>query len=239
MERGFWGGTPELIVNQTIGMEPSFEIYQVKPHNFVHSPVQLEPISVTEPVLEDSHYRSALLLARSRLWSTSLKWLQSFQQRSPQQWSAATQAQLDLIRWHALATQNQAEGSWSSPGQQILANLIDGRWERALTVFESSVEASQETLGVLKTDKGRLENRIKASLRVSPDKLAVKSWGTLLIAAQQGQSAAIAWLKKQPHTTTKDIASIQILIQRLDPNFSLLPSAQQHLQPHLTGDIQR
>ncbi|HEY9616369.1 MAG TPA: hypothetical protein V6C64_05995, partial [Microcoleaceae cyanobacterium] len=36
------GGTAELIVDQTIGLEPQFEIYQVKPLNFMPSPLQLE-----------------------------------------------------------------------------------------------------------------------------------------------------------------------------------------------------
>lgn len=235
--------TPELLVNQTIGMEPQFEIYQVKPRNFIHSPVQLEPISIAEPALDDSQYDSALLLARSRLWSTSLLWLQSLKQRSPNRWSSTVQAQMDLIRWHAQATQNQAEGSWASPGQQILANIIDGRWERALTVFESSTEASQEAIELLKTDRGRLENRIKTALRVNPNKLEVKTWATLLMAAQQTPTSAIAWAKKLPNTSTQDITHIQTYTQRLDPNPNpttpLLPPAQQHLEPNLTRHVDR
>ncbi|MBF2028647.1 MAG: hypothetical protein IGS48_18095 [Oscillatoriales cyanobacterium C42_A2020_001] len=231
--------TPELIVNQTIGMEPQFEIYQVKSHNFIHSPVQLEPISIAEPALNDSQYDSALLLARSRLWSTSLLWLQSLKQRSPNHWSPTVQAQMDLIRWHAQTTQNQAEGSWASPGQQILANMIDGRWERALTVFKSSAEASQEAIELLKTDRGRLENRIKASLRVNPNKMEVKIWGALLMTAQQTPTAAIAWLKKLPNTSAQDMAYIQTFTQRLDPNFPGLPSAQQHLEPNFKRHINR
>ncbi len=215
------GGTPELIVNHTIGMEPQFEIYQIKPLNFLPSPVQLEPISLAESALAQSTYQSALLLARSGLWSTSLKWLESLKGKlTAKAWSSTTQAQFDLIRWHAQVTQVQAESSWASPSQQVLANLIDGRWERALQVFQSSVAASQETAAVLKADMGRLDNRIKAFGQAGSVKLEVKAWGALLMAAQKGQPAAIAWLKKQPKVTAAEISQITGLTKRLDPAFT-------------------
>lgn len=214
------GGSPELVVHQTLGMDPAFEVYQLKPLNFAPSPVQLEQISLTDPAINHTVYRSALLLARNRLWSTSLRWLQSFKQQHARQWNSTAQAQLDLVRWHALATRSQAEGSWASPSQQVLANLVDGRWERALTVFQASVAASQETALLLQGDQGRLEQRIKAALRVSPTQLAAKSWGALLLAAQKSPSAAIAWLKQQPQTKASDITTITALIKRLDPAFT-------------------
>ncbi|MEX0270029.1 hypothetical protein AB3R30_12865 [Leptolyngbyaceae cyanobacterium UHCC 1019] len=212
---------PELIVNHTIGMEPQFEIYHIKPLNFLPSPVQLEAISLSESVLPHSAYQSALLLARGGLWSTSLKWLESLKGKLPAKaWSSTAQAQFDLIRWHAQVTQGQAESSWASPSQQVLANLIDGRWERALQVFQSSVVASHETAEVLKADGGRLENRVKAFGQIGSDKLEVKAWGALLLTAQKGQSAAIAWLKKQPKVTAAEIAQITALTKRLDPAFT-------------------
>lgn len=218
------GKSPNLLVNQTIGMEPQFEIYQVKPQPFLHSPVQLNPISLTTPALEDGQYNSALMLARNRLWSTSLAWLQSVRGRSLQpqatpSWNDTAQAQLALIRWHAQATATQAESSWASPSQQILANLLDGRWERATTVFTSSVAASQEMVGVLKADQGRLANRVKAALRVNSSNLDAKIWGALLMAVQQNPQAAIAWLQKQPKTKPQDVTRVQALFQRLDSNF--------------------
>ncbi len=215
------GGTPELIVNHTLGMEPQFEIYQIKPFNFLPSPVQLESISIADPALAQSNYQSALLLARAGLWSTSLKWLESLKGKLPtKDWSSTAQAQFDLIRWHAQITQIQAESSWASPSQQVLVNLIDGRWERALQVFQASVVASHETADVLKADAGRLDNRIKAFRQTGSDKLEVKTWGALLIAAQKGQTAAIAWLKKLPKVTAAEVAQITALTKRLDPAFT-------------------
>ena len=215
------GGTSELIVNHTIGMEPQFEIYQIKPLNFLPSPVQLESVSLAEPALSQSNYQSALLLARVGLWSTSLKWLESLKEKLPaKEWSSTAQAQFDFIRWHAQVTQVQAESSWASPSQQVLANLIDGRWERALQVFQASIVASHETADVLKADVGRLENRIKAFGQTGSEKLEVKAWGALLVAAQKGQPAAIAWLKKLPKVTAAEIAQITALTKRLDPAFT-------------------
>jgi len=209
---------PDLVVNQTVGMEPRFEIYQVKPLAFTRSPIQLEPISLAAPAMEDGQYDNALLLARNRLWSTSLAWLRSIKRRSSQSWTSAAGAQMALIQWHAQATAAQADSSWASPGQQILANLLDGRWERATTVFTASALASQETVSVLKADRGRLRDRVKTALRVS-NNLDIKIWGALLVAAQQSQKDAIVWLQQQPKTTPQAISRVQALLQRLDPNY--------------------
>lgn len=232
------GGSPELIVNQTIGLEPQFEIYQVQPQNFVQSPVALVPISLSTPVLDNPQYQSGLLLARNRLWSTSLAWLQGLKKRSPKIWSSTAQAQLDMIRWHAQATKTQAESSWASPSQQILANLVDGRWERATTVFTSSVEASQETIGLLKSDIGRIENRVRTALRFNPAKREIKAWGALLLAAQKDQTTAIAWLSQQPKTTAADMAYFQGLLQRLDPNFQDTSVSNSDRTSRIIGEVQ-
>ena len=47
---------------------------------------------------------------------------------------------MDVIRLHSQLTKTQAEKNWASPSQQVLADLIDGRWEKALQVFEASPE---------------------------------------------------------------------------------------------------
>ncbi len=222
------GGLPELVVDQTVGMEPQFQIYQVKPRNFLPSPLQLEPISLLESALDEGTYENGLLLARSGLWSTGWQWLQSVKQRHARdgQWSSAAQAQLELIALHARATQSQADKSWASPGQQVFANLVDGRWGRALTVFEASAENSQETETLLKTDYGRLQTRVDTALRISPMQADIRAWGALLIAARQGRNAAIAWLKKQPNTTSTEITRVNALITHLEaPSSEALTTA--------------
>jgi hypothetical protein len=212
--------TPELVVNQTIGIEPQFKIYQVKPVAFLPNPFQLEPILILEDALNHPRYETALVLARSGLWTPAWDVLQELKQRQIGKWSAAVQAQADLIRWHAQATKAQADQVWASPNQQILANLVDGRWGKALTVFEASADNSRDALDLLKTDRGRLQKRISAALRVNPSQREVKIWQALLLAAQQNRLAAIAWLKKQPKTTAAEIAQIDRLISRLDEGFA-------------------
>ncbi|WP_421656138.1 hypothetical protein [Leptothermofonsia sp. ETS-13] len=214
------GKTPELVLNQTVGMEPQFKIYQVQPRKFLPNPIQLEPISLAEPAINHPTYSQALLLARNGLWSISWQWLQSFKRRNKEKWSAVAQAQMDLIHWHARATQTQAEKSWASPNPQVLAHLVDGRWLRALQVFKSSPENSLETADLLRADSGRLLNRVGAVLQVNPAQPEVKAWGALLVAAQKDRKAAIAWLKKQSKTTASDLIRIHSLIQRID---SVLP----------------
>ena len=207
---------PELVIDQTVGMEPQFQIYQVKPRRFLASPLQLEPVLLLESAIDDETYNNALLLARSGLWSTGLQWLQSVQQRDrDRQWSAAAQAQKTLIQLHAQATQRQADQAWASPSQQVLANLIDGRWGRALAVFTANTENSLETAPLLKTDLGRLQNRVDAALRVNPLQSDIRQWGALLVAAKQGQKEAIAWLKKQPHASSTEVARVTALVARL------------------------
>jgi hypothetical protein len=209
-------GTPELIIDQTVGMEPQFQIYQVKPRKFLASPLQLEPLLLLEPAIDNETYSKGLLLARSGLWSTGLQWLQSVQRRDRSgQWSAAAQAQRALIHLHAQAAQRQANKAWASPSQQVLANLIDGRWRRALTVFAANAENSLETATLLKTDSGRLQNRVDAALRVSPSQMDVRTWGALLVGARQGRNAAIVWFKKQPRITPAEITRVTALITRL------------------------
>ncbi len=213
------GGSPELIINQTLALEPQFQVYQVVPRRFVPNPIQLEEISLIEADLPNGNYRRALLLARNGLWSTSEQLLQSVKRNqggSKGYWSATAQAQMDLIRWHAQITTTQAEQSWASPAQQTLANLIDGRWERALQGFVAAPETSLETTSLLQADTGRLQKRITTALQVNPGRSAAKVWGTLLIAAQKNRTAAIAWLQKQPRTTAKDIAQVDQLLQQME-----------------------
>ena len=212
------GGTAELVVDQTIGLEPQFQIYQVKPSALADSPVQLEAISLETAAIDHSTYSTALLLAQSGLWFPAWDVLRSFKPTT-NQWSPLAQAQLDLIHWHSQATHAQADKIWASPGQQVLANLIDGRWKPGLLAFESSAESSRETVALLKADKGRLQQRVEAALKVNPRQWEPRAWKVLLLAVQQNRAAAIAWLK-QRQATAVEITRANRLIDRLDPAFT-------------------
>lgn len=226
------GGSPELVVDQTIDMEPQLHVYQVKPSEFFLNPLQLELIALTEPALNTPAYRNALLIARSGLWSPAWKWLQFIKrqrQEKREPWSAAAQAQMDLIRLHAQLTKIQAEKTWASPSQEVLADLIDGRWGEGLQVFQASAVGEmnesplQEIATLMAADSGLLWDRVEAALRVNPDRPEVKAWGALIVGAKEGKLSAIAWLKQQPKTTPANVAYIQTLLRRLEGDFALMP----------------
>lgn len=223
------GSSPELVIDQTVDLEPRLQVYQLKPANFIFDPLQLEPVSIAEPALNSRDYQNALLIARSGLWTSAEKWLQFIKQRQKRQaWSSAAQAQLDFIRLHAEKSQKQANQAWASPSQQALTLLIDGRWGEALKVYQASPTNTQEVAALLKTDDGRLENRIEVALRVNPKRIEVKAWGALLKGAQESRRSAIAWLKQQPQTTSTDVAYIQKFLKRLDGDFSANQAATSH-----------
>lgn len=208
---------PELLIEETIGLEPQFNIYQLKPQRFVPNPIQFASISLTEEVLDDYSYRKALRLARSGLWSPALDLMKPLKQnvgksgRYPSSWPAVAQAQLDLIQFHATITEAQAAASWASPSQKVLAGLIDGRWTEALDVVQTRRMKTQEVANLLQADDGRLRSRIQAALAENPEEPDLQAWGALIVAAQEGQSQAISWLDSSDATPATKIRIRKLL----------------------------
>lgn len=229
-------GSPELVVNQTIDLEPQLRVYQVKPAQYFLDPVQLEPISLAEPALNNSAYQKAILLARTGLWTPAWQWLQFIKQQH--KWSTAAQAQMDLIKLYAQLTNSQAQKAWASPSQEVLAKLIDGRWSEGLQVFQkSSIEDTQEIATLLAADTGRLGNRVDVALRINSARLEVKAWGALITGAKEGRQQAIAWLKQQPKTTQANITYVQNLLKRLEGDFSTPKISASH-PSRIIGSVQ-
>ncbi|MBD2436062.1 hypothetical protein [Nostoc sp. FACHB-110] len=210
------GSGQELVINQTVGLEPQLQIYQVKPTNLYLNPIQLEKISLKTPAIQDKTYQNALKVARSGLWTTALESLQSIQKQRKVAFPPTAQAQLDLIGLYSQITKAQADKTWASPSEQVMADLIDGRWSKALKVFKASSQNIQEISTLLKADKGKLWNRTVATLQVNPEQPEVLAWGALILAVQQGEDSANAWLKKQPKMTEETLDEIQSLIKRLN-----------------------
>ena len=213
--------TPEFVVNRTVGLEPQFKVYQVKPLKFAPNPIEMEEIDLAQPALYTQSYRNALILARSGLWSPAWQLLQSQKKNNG---SAAAQAQMDFIQLHSHFTESQAKQSWATSSQQIFANLIDGRWADALQVFQSSETGGpvQEIATLLKADSGGLWKRVEVTLKVNPDDTNVKAWGALILTAQQGRPKAIAWLKQLQKTKSEQTQAefdfqINELLNHLDP----------------------
>ncbi len=209
-------GKPELIIDQTVGLEPQLTVFEVKPRKFLPDPIQLEQVFFNQPAINSREYKDALLLAKSGLWSAALQIIESIKSQE-KKWSSQAQMQLEIIRWHARITQTQANAAWSSPSQKILADLIDGRWDKALQILENSLdENSTEINNLLKSDSGRLWRRVETAVKINPGQWEAKAWGALLLTTQKGQTTAIAWLQKQPQTTSQIANKIQDILDQYE-----------------------
>ncbi|MDX2099826.1 MAG: hypothetical protein SFW36_18760 [Leptolyngbyaceae cyanobacterium bins.59] len=211
-------GFPELIIDQTIGLDPQFIVYQIQPRKFLLNPFQMEAISLNEPIGKGRAYRGSLILARSGLWSLAMEWFQSFQKEQRKKTGGISpdiQAQMDLVRLHATIAQSQATQTYASPSEQVLVNLLDGRWTRAVKVFQNTDEG-REILDLLRSDTGRIGDRIETALRLYPTHTDLKAWGALLISAKQGRSAALKWVTQQRRTSPATVSYITTLLAQLD-----------------------
>ena len=208
--------TKELVIDQTVGLEPNLQVYQVKPSQLVVDSIYLEAINFQKPAVDEFAFQQSLLLARNGLWTPAFTWLKSLEKQRKQPFSAAAQAQIDVIRLHSEFTKIQADKSWASPNQQVTANIIDGRWEQALQVFESSPDYAHEIATLLQTDKGRIWNRASVALRLNPNRRAVLAWVALIFKVQRGEERANAWLQAQPNINAETLSYIQGLLTKLD-----------------------
>lgn len=209
------GDDKELVVSQTVGLEPRLRVYQIKPGEFAVNPIKLSEITLKPAALKDSAYQDALLIARNGLWTPAYKWLQFIAKQRKGKISSEAQAQIDLIRLHSQLTKKIADTSWASPSQQVLAYLIDGRWGQALRVFEASPQNPTEIRTLLKADTGRIKSRIDAALEVNPNRSEVQAWKALIIASQQGTNQAYDWLNTQSNIPKKSQTYIQKLLAQI------------------------
>ena len=207
---------PELVVNQTVALEPTFRGYQLVDVPTVKRLDQLEEISFTNQILNDKTYHDALRLAQKGLWSAALQTLRPIKDAA-KNWPEATEAQYQLIELHAQETRAQANSQWSSPSQQLLAYLVDGRWDDGLALFEEqSDSARKEMLSLLKADSGKLWGRVQTALQISPNQLDIRTWGGLLLAIQDEPDAAYTWLKQQSNPSAATEARVRHLLSLID-----------------------
>lgn len=210
------GKKTQLLINQTSGMEPQFRLYRVKPRRFLLNPIQLELVSLTDCDLGDRSYRRGLLLAQAGLWSAALQGMETVK-RSGTEWSALAQVQMELVQHHADFARTQAEQTWASPNQQVLADLIDGHWREALRIVTTNPEGNGEIAALLKVNSDRLLRRVHTTLAIDPTNSDARIWGAILMAMQAGKQGAIAWLKQQPQTPQSEITRLDRLLKQLVP----------------------
>lgn len=221
-------GPSDLIINETVGLEPALRGLQVMPGP------RLQPVSwVRVPVdagAQAGDYQQALRLARSGLWQPAQAQLSNLKTTLAQDWNPAAETQLRLMDRHAAITRQQAEQDWSTPTQHILALLIDGRWEPALTRLETSPELLPTLLNRLAVDQGRLWNRISAAAALPDPPPAVYVWGGLALKAQQNQpsnrdGATPDWLNRQPVPATARQRLAKVLATLTTPQAQSVASA--------------
>ncbi len=196
------GGSPELIVNQTIGLEPLFQVYLLEPDHSNLSDLKLRAISLTKPVLEARDYSDALKLAKSGLWSMALQSLERLGEGGFKD-NATAQLQRDVIRYHAKIFQAQSEQASASTSQQVQADLLDGRWEKAIKTIKASPADREEVIDLLNSDSGQLLKRLKTALEIEPGNAALQAWNAAMKMARGGKGSAIAWLKTQPNNADR------------------------------------
>lgn len=208
----------ELVVNQTLGLEPQYQVYQVTSSRFAGESLQLDPIALTQSASRNRTYQYGLLLAKNGLWRSALRTLQALKQKEAKQWSPMAQAQLDLIALHAQITQAQAEREWASPTQQVMAQLIDDRWSKALNLLKTARTDGYDVNSFLKVNANRFWKRIEVGLRVSPKQPDLQRWGLLLQAIQHDRTTALNWLQKQQMPLPeKNKSPIREILTLLDP----------------------
>jgi hypothetical protein len=203
---------PELVVNQTVGLEPQYAIYRLKMADGVAS--QLQPITLTQPVLDTRAYLDALTLAKSGLWTPGLALLKQAKQDAGKRWNLDAQAQLDYVQLHARVTQAQANQPSASTVQRILGYLVNGSWGPALDVLQSDRAARGEVREMLSSDTGRLGNRIDTALKVTPGDGSAVAWGALLRMVRGSDVQALAWTQKQ--AGGKSVAVVQKLFKLMN-----------------------
>jgi hypothetical protein len=210
------GTVADLVVDQSIGLEPQFQVYQFTALSSPVRPLKVTPITLAETGLDDRAYKHGLLLARNGLWSLAQQQLEASKvnHSSRSLWTPAAQAQLDLITLHAQVTQTQADRDWASPRQQILALLIDGRWTEALTLLRTAHANGYTLKSLLSDPTHQLRQRVETALRVDPDS-TLQSWGVLLTALRDDRGAAIAWLEQQSQVAVSE-AQLQELLSLLE-----------------------
>ncbi|MEM7065973.1 MAG: hypothetical protein AAF572_22770 [Cyanobacteria bacterium P01_B01_bin.77] len=223
----------QLVVDQTVGLRPSFLLYQLVPND----PPQLKEVSLYRSVYTDnlstSLYDKALQLAQGAVWSHSLQMMQSAKKALAQDWSPEAQGQLDLIQLHAEKTKAQTTQTWSSQEQHILTYLIDGQWEQALSVLEAEPIIYESTLKRLERDFEALWRGVTVHLKVHPQDVTTQIWGALLVTARQSPTAGEEWLKQKTRSkqTLKRLRAVgrspMIADKSTDGSLAIAPAGQE------------
>lgn len=210
--------TPELLIDHSIGLEPRFQIYSL--NNANDSP-ELKPISLVQPAIQNDEFRQALKLAQVGLWSIAADRLTQIKKASGD-WPTAAQSQFDFIQYHAKATQAQTQQTWANATQQVLAQLLDGQWQKAIEPLEQDPSNKTETLEGIALEIPRLWKRMDIALQDDPSNPHLQAWIARLKLDRDGKAKTIAWINQQGNSPTRSKA-LKILAPELLPNSTPAP----------------
>lgn len=192
-------GLPELLVNQSYGLEPRFQLFRVANIQAVGANTRLQEISLIPLSIQEKNqaiaYQNALFLAQRGLWSDAQTRLYELKSQLGAEWTPNLEQQLQLVALHSRFSATQAEREWSQPSQKLLALLLDGQWQTALGhVMTEQTRFSQAVLPLLKRDSSRVWPRLTATLELNPNQKEARFWNALLLMAKEDKAAALKWL---------------------------------------------
>jgi hypothetical protein len=191
------GGTSELVVDHTIGLEPLFQVFQVDPDRSNNSGFKLREITLASPALSAAAFGDAMKLAQNGLWTLAAAMIESLGKDALND-NTLAQGQRDLIRYHANVFKAQADQASASTSQQVQSSLMDGRWEKAQQIAKLAPDDREDVLELLNSDTGQLLKRLKAATAVNPGNPALQAWNVAMKLARAGKGSTIAWLKPKP-----------------------------------------
>jgi hypothetical protein len=197
------GGTPELVVDRTIGLETLYQIYSLQPNSRKRGELDLQMIDLKKPALDDRDFQDALKLAHSGLWSLALKRLEPFGKDTFKN-NPIAGLQRDVITYHAKSFKEQADSKSASTSQQVQANLLDGRWEKAIATIKAAPDDRDAVIELLNADSGQLLRRLQVATELNPGNSALQAWNAAMKLARDGKKGALAWLKSQPSSADRN-----------------------------------
>ena len=235
-------GEPELLLDQSVGVETRFKVYQLQRQEYQPHPLHPQPaklfrlveISPVQPLPGitgmPSSYRTALNLSSQGLWSSALEKLEGVRtQVSDTTWTKGVQGQMDVINLHAEATKSQCYHSWSKPSEQIIHCLVDGNLQDALLLLQSSGNSAtmKEVAQAIKANYGRFQQRVAGILEINPDNEAGQIWSAMLIAMKHNTQEARKWWSKQPNFAVESGGKLDNLLEQLEIGLNTKPLPQQ------------
>ncbi|MEO1093298.1 MAG: hypothetical protein AAFX01_00170 [Cyanobacteria bacterium J06638_28] len=192
-------GLPELVVNQSVGLEPRFSAYAITSRAAATISTVLEEIplnSLSLPTgMQSEAYSNALFLAQNGLWSQAYQQLVDLKQQSGDYWFPQLEQQLQVVAFHGDISRKQAGQEWSQSSQKMLALLLDGQWDAAeetLKLPDSDVETV--VLPLLRQNSTRVWQRLTATLQLNPGNRSARLWGALVLLAREDETTARQWL---------------------------------------------